>query len=360
MIAFVLCERFPKGDEKISFLCVQVVRENPKMKILYFSVIEQNTGWGAEGFLNNAFHEQGAETLPVDFRKHRERLASLCKDVPEFDCLFLQRGDDFPLEIIEAANCPKFFYFSELLLRRRDADHLFKANVFDRYFVRSDSCRAFLLEKGWVPESKISIHLSAFDPKLFNAIPDAKKDIDVLFVGAQTKRRKKILGDLSKDYKVVAPSVFGRDANEYFNRAKIILNIHAEDFLDTETRVFEVLGSGSFLLTEKLASENPFNAQQLVEVDSIEEMKQKIGYYLQNQKERESIALAGRSEALENHSYAKRAEELLGKFREFRSNSTALFDQVALDNYIGMKRSRTTIKFKQFLRKVRGAISGCC
>ena len=69
---------------------------------------------------------------------------------------------------------------------------------------------------------------------------------------------------------------------KYINRSKIVLNIHSEEHLDLETRVFEVLGCGSLLISEKLDSINPFNSQELIECKSIPEICDKINYYLKN------------------------------------------------------------------------------
>ena len=315
------------------------------MKILYFSAIEQNSGWGGECFLNQAFLSCGVETVTIDYRSNRGQLGRICKIVEGIDCLFLQRGDDFPLEIIKAANVPKFFYFSELLARRRDADHLFRSDPFDHYFVRSNSCRDFLVEKGWVEEKKISVHLSAFDPSLYCKIPDVEKDIDVLFLGSLTKRRERVLKELSRRFRVKVHSAFGTEANKYFNRAKIVLNIHAEDYLDTETRVYEVLGSGTLLLSETLASENPFTHEQFVEVNSIDEMCRKVDCYFKNEKDREVIAASGREMVLRNHTYARRAGDLIAVFQMFPCKIKNPFDQSLLDEFLKKERFVSSCRY---------------
>ena len=59
------------------------------MKILYFSVIEQHEGWGAEWFLNAAFEELGHETICVDYRENRHRLAPEVGDAPAVHALLV-------------------------------------------------------------------------------------------------------------------------------------------------------------------------------------------------------------------------------------------------------------------------------
>jgi spore maturation protein CgeB len=84
--------------------------------------------------------------------------------------------------------------------------------------------------------------------------------------------------------------------------------------LNTETRIAEVLGSGSFLLSEKISSPDllidgkhyvgwsPGNTDELVE---------KINYYLAHKMERERIAYEGYSYIHEHHTYEKCIETFL-------------------------------------------------
>ena len=78
------------------------VFESNSMDILYINVIEQNAGWGAETFLNNGFQSLGHNVTNLDFRKHRQVLATKLKKIPDFDVLFLQRGDRFPPYLLKS------------------------------------------------------------------------------------------------------------------------------------------------------------------------------------------------------------------------------------------------------------------
>lgn len=283
------------------------------MKLLYSNVIEQNKGWGAEWFVNKAFHAIGVETQTIDYRAHRFSLPCKFFFSKPFEYFLLQRGDRFPLEILDNIKTPKFFWASELVSRRRDQDRLFQYKEFDHVFVRGHACKSIITQKGWMAEEKISILLSAFDPAIFNK-QEVKKDIDVLFVGSLTSRRKEIISKLQN---ITVTKAYGAELSKLINRSKIVLNIHAENFADTETRVFEVLGSGSFLLTEKLASENPFkDGSHLVELD-IHEFDKKIHYYLEHENEREKIAQQGYAEAHAHHTYVHRAKYIETIFKKF-------------------------------------------
>ena len=281
------------------------------MKIFYVNVIEQNSTYGAEVFMNRAFLQLGHETHTLDYRKHRQALPQAFLNAPDFDVFLLQRGDFFPLELVDACQCPRLFYSSELIARCTDQLHLFQSNLFDHVFVRTPACKQAIIEKGWMADEKISVFLSAFDEHTHCPLDGVERDIDVLFVGGVSQRRREMITELKQSFHVVACQAYGPDMAKMFNRAKIAINIHAEEFLDTETRMFEALGSGAFLISETLSEENPFiSNKHFVEVSSIDEMKEKISYYLKNAEERSAIAAAGHQEAVEKHSYTARAREI--------------------------------------------------
>ena len=309
------------------------------MDILYINVIEQNAGWGAETFLNNGFQSLGHNVTNLDFRKHRQVLATKLKQVPDFDVLFLQRGDRFPPYLLKACNRPKFFWASELVSRNRDQDILLKSNLFNHIFVHSDECKSRIIQDQWAMRDKLTVMLNGFNPKLHYKM-DETKDIDVLFVGSILPRRKKILRELQTEFNIRICKAFGKEMSNLFNRSKIVLNIHAEEFLDTETRIYESLGCGAFVISEKLSSENPFIPNMhYIEVNNIDEMKNKINYYLDNPIERENIAQNGYKEAKNKHSYQKRAEQLVNKFNQHVTvSSQKTFNTKKLTFYSNIER----------------------
>ena len=291
------------------------------MKILYINVIEQNAGWGAETFLNKGIESLGHVTANLDYRKHRRSLAIKLNEISDFDVLFLQRGDRFPLHLLKICNRPKFFWATELVSRNRDQDILLKSNQFDHIFVHSNDCKKRVINNNWVDKENISVMLNGFDEELHKRIT-TDKDIDILFVGSILDRREKILKKLSAHYNVKIYKAYGKEMSELFNRSKIVLNIHAEEFLDTETRMYEALGCGAFIISEKLSSENPFIPNKhYIEVETFDDMKNKINYYLNNPVECEKIAQAGYLEAINNHTYQHRAQELIEHFNKYNNQS---------------------------------------
>ena len=280
------------------------------MDILYSNVIELHEGWGAEYFVNQGFKNLGYKTHCIDYRKYRKDIYSKFLQAPKCDVFLLQRGDKFPISIIHSLEMPKLFWASELVKRCRDQDRLFIHGKFDHIFFRTEECINIVVDRGWIQRERCSVLLSGFDETVFQPIKNIKKDIDVLFVGFITERRKNILDRINRYHKVQVMSAFGEDLVGLINRSKIILNIHSEDQLDTETRVFEVLGCGGFLLSEKLSCENPFTAQELSQFNSLEECICKINSFLLDDEQRNTIASNGYKAAIREHTYTMRAKQI--------------------------------------------------
>ncbi len=284
------------------------------MKLLYINKINTNTGWGLETFLNRSLHENGIETICVDYQENAYILAQSLLNITEnFDAVLLQRGCGYliPLEILTAINRPKFLLFTELVPRNPDQHYLLKSQLFEHVFFRSLPCIDLSLAKGWREQERMSLLLSAIDPSFHVPINETVKNIDILFVGTLLPRRQKIISELATSFSIETANVFGREMVELINRAKIILNIHGEDFLDTETRVYEALACKAFVITETLSTENPFQSGvDLIEVANIGEFKAKITYYLKNSIERETIANNGFTEAIRHHSFTERAKQI--------------------------------------------------
>lgn len=101
------------------------------------------------------------------------------------------------------------------------------------------------------------------------------------------------------------------DAARKFCMSKIVLNISIKD--DLNMRLFESMSTGSFLLTNWLPTlESLFkDGVHLATYKTLDEMEEKIKYYLSHNKEREKIAKAGQKEVLAKHKYQDRIERIL-------------------------------------------------
>jgi hypothetical protein len=284
------------------------------MRLLYINKIETNAGWGYETFLNEAFQHLGVETICLDYEKNKYRLAQrLLKLDQDFDALLLQRGTGYsiPLEVIRSIRRPRFFLFTELVARNPHQHYLLNNQLFDHVFLRSLPCIEQVIIRNWLHPDQLDLVLSAINPSFHKPLPHTPKDIDVLFVGSIQPRRQKILAALAKSFNLETHTAFGVEMVELINRSKIVLNIHGEEFLDTETRVYEVLACHGFLITEKLSAESPFtDGVHLVEAIGLAEFKNSIASFLDQPAHRQQIAQAGYQAVLSAHTFLERARQL--------------------------------------------------
>lgn len=278
-----------------------------------------NYPWGFENHLISALEKMNCKVISTDFRQERQNLQQLLQQ--ETDLVLVCKGELISPELIKSLPCLTALWYCEqignanavdytALLRRREL--AYNAAAFDYVFSHDKTNLQIYKNIGcknvyWLPCVAVNTRIHK---KL-----DIPKKHDVTFIGNQTPRRKNILIALEKYFKVFISNIWdSKKLNEIFNESRIVLNIHLSDLLNTETRIGEVLGSGSFLLTEELSCQDLFtDGKHLVQwrQGDVEYLIEKIHYYLVNEDERERIAEEGHHFALEHHSFEKRMHQLL-------------------------------------------------
>lgn len=128
---------------------------------------------------------------------------------------------------------------------------------------------------------------------------------------------KKHAGSLGQAYAGVALH-YGFDLAEVYFHSKINLNVLHHQCVDsTNSRVYDVLAAGGFLLTEHrpcLAREFELG-RHLVTFSTPGEARELAEYYLEHPNERELIARAGQRHVLAHHTLAHRCRALLDRVR---------------------------------------------
>lgn len=326
------------------------------MRILYINKIHTNAGWGSENFLNAALQEQGVETICVDYEQNKFKLAQTLLNLQQdFDAVLLHRGRGYllPASLLRAINRPRFFLFTELIERNWLQHYLLRNNLFNHVFLRSPNNIRHVTQKGWLQPNQVTLMLSAIRPEFHRPLPDIAKNIDLLFIGSITPRRQEILADLQKEFNITIQQAFGEEMVQLINRAKILLNIHAEEPLDTEIRVYEVLACKGFLLTEKLSEESPFqNGQHLVESTTLNELKQNIRTYLEHPERRQPIAEAGYQYVIQHHTFTAQAKQVIATIEPHLSalpHTQGPFDQAQL------RKIRMEEQAKNFMQPLTNA-----
>jgi hypothetical protein len=107
---------------------------------------------------------------------------------------------------------------------------------------------------------------------------------------------------------------YGLGLSSLYFHSKININVFHEQCTDsTNSRVYDVLAAGGFLLTE----ERPCLAREFQEgrhfatFSSATEAREKVQYYLAHEEEREEMAREGQRHVLAHHTFTHRCEELL-------------------------------------------------
>lgn len=146
---------------------------------------------------------------------------------------------------------------------------------------------------------------------------------------AEIERRRALI-ELSKHYRVNVYSNsdvsdllriqycgsvdYWSEMPKVFRMSKINLNFTIPNIKSgIPLRIWDVLGCGGFLLTNYQA-EIPYyfkEGEDLVCFDSLEDLCEKVGYYLEHEEERKRIAWNGYHKVREKHSYIERIRTIL-------------------------------------------------
>jgi spore maturation protein CgeB len=281
---------------------------------------QSNHPWGFENRLISAIQTLGHTLISTDFRQEGANLPKLLQQ--KADLILVCKGENIDPHLIESCPCVTALWYAEQLGTAKQCDKTalgrrielaFNIHSFD--YVFSHDPANLLVYKRLGAEKVFALPCAAVDPEINRKI-DVPKKYDVVFVGSKTPRRQALLEELSrKGIKIHSPNIWdAHELNRLFNESRIVLNFHLSDLLNTETRVAEVLGSGSFLLSENLSdTELVEDGKHFCSVvtGNVSETTEKIRYYLTHENEREKIAYQGHQYILENHTHAHRIQKIL-------------------------------------------------
>ncbi|RZV96969.1 MAG: hypothetical protein EX341_01940 [Candidatus Scalindua sp. SCAELEC01] len=225
--------------------------------------------------------------------------------------LFIDTGFFFPLINISTVNCIKACYMidSHINFKR----HLDFVKSFDVVFTGHKPAVEMFKEEGfndvfWIPP--------ACDPEIHGKKGE-EKWYDISFVGSLNANfnpeRVHLLNELKQRFHVHYERCFLERMAEVFSQSKIVFNKSIMNGLNM--RVFEVLASGSMLLTDESKESGLtelFQEQRdLVIYRTEDELFELAYHYLKYGEEREKIAEAGRKKVLKEHTYHHRARDIV-------------------------------------------------
>lgn len=298
----------------------------------------------------SAFERQRllTETCRPRLTKFNERLMG---EIDEYqpDILFIIRGDFLFREMLQA-----------MKERRKDmVSIIWMQDSALRFFHVLESASLYDLFYTYEPADLPELHRrgidarllpQGFDPDFYRKLPERKETLDLVFVGriSNYPNRHHLLSQLVplvKDmglqvaiygrqwphhdlprlyrYKIKEPelgswirnfNISHSQAGEVYNSAKICLNLPDFDATQALTpRTLEITGAGGFQLTDyKESLEDIFEIdKEIVCYRDINELKEKIGYYLEHENERKEIAEAGYLKVHKAHTFRHRIEKVL-------------------------------------------------
>ncbi len=279
-----------------------------------------NAPWGFECKIIDTLHHMGHTVISTDFRLERAALRQRLQHPA--DLILVNKGEWIPPQWFEDLSAPAVLWYAEFIgapgdpiddaTQRNRALLAYNAHAFDAVFVHDE--RSLSVAKGLGAKAVGWFPTAAVDPGV-HCKEAMAQTVDLLFIGGMTPRRRAILDQLARTVELTAEEIRDPVAmNRRFNQARIVLNIHAGEVLNTETRVCEVLGAGAFLLTEELSSPQLFQEGVHVAVwpqGRVDLLEEKVRYYLEHSAERQSIADAGHAYAHSHHTLRQRLTQLL-------------------------------------------------
>ena len=243
--------------------------DRDKPMVLYLGAHRQNAGWGSEGAIGRAL-EKHVTLLRVDYREASPSdLRVLLGQPPgSWDAVFVQNGVRLSADCMDAlARHPVAFFASEaarsslahhreLLRRVRPA-----TTIAHDPEIEAECARLGL--RCWPM-------INGYDDGPYRSV-GAEPETDVVFVGHLTPRRRRLLAELGAllpDRSLVVrtchdPAVVAG----LYDRARIVLHVHAgeEDYIPT--RLFEALPCGGAFVSEDFGRPAPVSVPTFVRGD---------------------------------------------------------------------------------------------
>lgn len=265
-----------------------------------------------------------AEVKEHDFLLHpdvdmRELTSDLRPDQFPEVYIWIESVPGYYPKNLDVLPCKKACYLIDTHLNF--SDHIKWAKHFDYVFLAQQEYIPAFKEAGmqntfWLP--------LGCDPETHGKKSLLKK-YDIGFVGTVSagSRREQLLRALGNRYPVELKRCFLEEMAEHFSHSKMVFNNAV--LRDLNMRVFEVMCSGTFLLTDKAENsgltELFHDGECLAYYDDIPELLEKAGYYLKHGDLRERIAAKGMEIALRAHTYEHRCNDMLDVIFERRPNT---------------------------------------
>lgn len=170
-------------------------------------------------------------------------------------------------------------------------------NNFDWILAESPPKVKFLHQQG----INSTLLLCGYQPSLEAVLPAVDKKFDVIFYGAITPRRYRIIEKIANETKlsmhVPAHFLWGKDKHMTLKSAKVVLNVHMNELKAFEKPriVVDGLSNKNFILTETIDHLEGFTPRKHFAMASYDSLIEELAYWVQNDEERDKIIQNGYS-----------------------------------------------------------------
>lgn len=257
-------------------------------------------------FRANAFRSLGYEVLEVDSDTEQ----TIVKTILDFNPRFVVVNKGMGLRNEDMAEIGKHtimvYYYMDGVVRRRNIS---MANFPIRFTAWDTGCK-----NGELNATQL---FEAYDPETYFPL-DVEKKYDVVFLGtAKFGNRRRFLTGVE-----VFSGVWNEEHNLITNQTRVNIHVNNKGGNGSD-RIFKVMGSGGFLLCQ-YSDDIPklFTIGEDLDVfHTKEEMDAKIKYYLENEEERERMALNGLNTVRTKYTRKQWAEVICKRVEEYEKEN---------------------------------------
>jgi hypothetical protein len=196
----------------------------------------------------------------------------------------------------------------------RDVVQLWQNGLLDHIVVSVPSRKALLAQHG-IPSKVVPV---GYLPELGSFLPGLERDVDVLFLGRISARRRHLLNGIQSHLqrnrrvmRVVDSGCFGEERTLLLNRSKIILNLQKYPWEFPVIRLLMAMGCKTLVVSERATDPGPFVHGRHVIVRDAPELGEALIRYLEKDAERSRIVDEAHSFVTEHFTLASLLSDAL-------------------------------------------------
>ena len=254
-------------------------------------------------------------TIDIHSQEPYKVAASIVKE-RNIDVLIEVESGGIPWEHVPVEiNIPKIYYAIDSHISLEG--HKIHAKAFDH---------VFLAQKKYIspvqsscPNGKVKWLPLGCDPEIHTSSDFYNRNSAIAFVGnhshsGHARRQLYMFYLYGKVKTAFTKGIYGREMGDYYAGYSFAFNCSLND--DLNMRVFETMGCGCLLFTDRLSSESGLDdffidKEHLILYNNESELLELVQYYQNHIDDGIEIAKNGQKEVHLNHSYEKRAQEIL-------------------------------------------------